>query len=144
MNEQIFQKALQTVASRRLHAKSENDRRYREVDAKIPQIAEINRQLAQTAGRILDTLQQGEKMEERLESLKRKNLEAQRISATLLQAGGYPADQNRDGAVTLTEAYDYLLLSHAASTPQVYPQKDDFVLYRYDRSFYFRSNRIGY
>lgn len=44
---------------------------------------------------------------------------------------GYPADPNRDGAVTLSEAYDYLLLNHAASTPQVYPQNDDFVIFRY-------------
>lgn len=45
---------------------------------------------------------------------------------------GYPADQNRDGAVTLSELYTYLLLSHAASTPQVYPQEDDSVVFRYD------------
>lgn len=88
----ILQDALRMIASRRLQAKAENDRRHEEVNRKIPQIAEINHQLAQTAGRILDTLQQGEKMEERLESLKRKNLEAQRISAALLQANGYPAD----------------------------------------------------
>lgn len=45
---------------------------------------------------------------------------------------GYPADQNSDGRITLTEVYQYLLLNHAASTPQVYPQRDDFVLLRYD------------
>lgn len=44
----------------------------------------------------------------------------------------YPADQNRDGSVTLEELYQYLLKGHAASTPQVYPQKDDFVIFRYD------------
>ena len=47
---------------------------------------------------------------------------------------GYPADANKDGGVTLTELYDYLLLNHAASTPQVYPQSDDFVVFRYDTS----------
>ena len=56
----------------------------------------------------------------------------QALAEGLSARSGYPADQNRDGAVTLTEAYDYLLLSHAASTPQVYPQEDDFVLLRYD------------
>ena len=45
---------------------------------------------------------------------------------------GYPADPNRDGAVTLNEGYDYLLQNHAASTPQVYPQNDNFVIFRYD------------
>ena len=51
-----------------------------------------------------------------------------------LSAGcGYPADQNHDGSITLKELYDYLLLNHAASTPQVYPQNDDdFVIFRYD------------
>ena len=53
-----------------------------------------------------------------------------------LSAGcGYPADQNHDGSITLKELYDYLLLNHAASTPQVYPQNDDdFVIFRYDPS----------
>ncbi len=92
MNDLILQKALQTVSSRRLYAKSENDRRYKEVDARIPQLAEINRQLAQTATKILDTYQSGEHVEERLEALKRQNLEAQQLSVSLLKAHGYPAD----------------------------------------------------
>lgn len=50
----------------------------------------------------------------------------------LSAASGYPADQNRDGAVTLNELYSYLLNNHAASTPQVYPQTDHTVVYRYD------------
>ena len=53
---------------------------------------------------------------------------AQSLSATC----NTPADQNRDGAVTLSELYEYLLKNHAASTPQVYPQTDDFVVFRYD------------
>ena len=55
----------------------------------------------------------------------------QALSESLSARAGYPADRNRDGAVTLKELYDYLLLNHAASTPQVYPQTDDFVIYRY-------------
>ena len=50
----------------------------------------------------------------------------------LSAAAGYPADQNRDGSVTLTELYSYLLGNHAASTPQVYPQVDATVIFRYD------------
>lgn len=45
---------------------------------------------------------------------------------------GYPADSNRDGLVTLSELYEYLLQNHAASTPQVYPQQDSFVVFHYD------------
>ncbi len=92
MNDLIFQEALRTVSSRRLYAKSENDRRYHEVNEKIPQIAEINRQLAQTAIKILDTVQSNEDVQERLEGLSRQNMEAQQLSARLLQEHGYPAD----------------------------------------------------
>lgn len=92
MNEMILQDALRMVSSRRLHAKAENERRHQEVNERIPQIAEINHQLAQTATKILDTLQEGEKIEDRLDMLRRQNQEAQQISASLLQAHGYPAD----------------------------------------------------
>jgi hypothetical protein len=47
--------------------------------------------------------------------------------------GEYGADLNRDGQITLTECYKYLLENHSASTPQSYPQEDDFVLLSYDR-----------
>ena len=56
----------------------------------------------------------------------------QALTQGLSAAGGYPADQNRDGAVTLNELYSYLLHNHAASTPQVYPQSDETVIFRYD------------
>lgn len=51
-----------------------------------------------------------------------------------LSAGdGYPADDNRDGKITLAEAYQYVLGNYAASTPQVYPQEDgSFSLFEYD------------
>ena len=59
----------------------------------------------------------------------------QALCDALSAACGYPADQNHDGSITLKEIYDYLLLNHAASTPQVYPQNDDdFVIFRYDPS----------
>lgn len=56
----------------------------------------------------------------------------QALAQGLSASTGYPADQNRDGQVTLSELYTYLLLNHAASTPQVYPQEDDSVIFRYD------------
>ena len=56
----------------------------------------------------------------------------QALVQSLSPAYGYPADSNRDGDVTLGELYDYLLSNHGASTPQVYPQSDDFVVFRYD------------
>lgn len=56
----------------------------------------------------------------------------QALTQSLSAANGYPADQNRDGCITLSELYDDLLLNHAASTPQMYPQNDDTVVLRYD------------
>lgn len=56
----------------------------------------------------------------------------QALCDALSAASGYPADQNHDGGITLRELYDYLLLNHAASTPQVYPQSDGFIVFRYD------------
>ena len=40
-----------------------------------------------------------------------------------------PADVNRDGRVTLSEMLSCLRRDYAASTPQAYPENDDFVLY---------------
>ncbi len=56
----------------------------------------------------------------------------QALVQALSAGAGYPADRNRDGAVTITELYSYLLNNHAASTPQVYPQEDQTVVFRYD------------
>ncbi|NLO85593.1 MAG: hypothetical protein GX096_09225 [Clostridiales bacterium] len=54
------------------------------------------------------------------------------LGQSLSAGNGYPADQNRDGSVTLSELYHYLYLNHGASSPQVYPQEDSFVVFRYD------------
>ena len=56
----------------------------------------------------------------------------QALTQALSPTFDYPADRNRDGAITLTELHQHLSLEHAASTPQVYPQKDSFVIFRYD------------
>ncbi len=58
----------------------------------------------------------------------------QMLSQSLNPRYGSTADANRDGNVTLSELYRALLENHAASTPQVYPQEDDFVVFSYDPS----------
>ena len=58
-------------------------------------------------------------------------------------ASGFEADVSQDGEITLAEMYDYLMENHAASTPQVYPQGDDFVFFAYDRAAYLQTGPTG-
>lgn len=58
------------------------------------------------------------------------------LVSALSTAGGYGADDNRDGAITLTELKRYLLLSHGASTVRTYPEEDDFPVLTYDATSY--------
>lgn len=58
-------------------------------------------------------------------------------------SGGYGADDNRDGTITLTELKRYLLLNHGASTVQTYPEEDDFAILTYDRAAAMRNRRAG-
>jgi len=56
----------------------------------------------------------------------------QAMAQSLSPRSGFSADANRDGKVTLRELYRTLLANHAASTPQVYPQEDDYPIFTYD------------
>ncbi len=56
-------------------------------------------------------------------------------------AGGFGADDNRDGIITLTELKRYLLNHHGASTVRTYPEQSDFPLFTYDISRYARYSR---
>ena len=58
-------------------------------------------------------------------------------------ASGFEADMSQDGQITLSEMYDYLMENHAASTPQVYPQGDDFVFFAYDRAAFLETGPTG-
>ena len=58
------------------------------------------------------------------------------VASGLSITGGYGADDNRDGEITLTELKRYLLANHGASTVRSYPEEDDFVILRYDAQAY--------
>lgn len=62
------------------------------------------------------------------------------LSQGLGAGGNYSADANRDGSITLSETYQYLLGNYGPSTPQIYPQRDEFVLLQYSRSRDIQSN----
>ena len=48
--------------------------------------------------------------------------------------GGYGADSNRDGTITLNELQHYLLRNHGASTVRVYPEDCNSAVFTYDVS----------
>lgn len=54
------------------------------------------------------------------------------LASGLSRSGGYGADANRDGMVTLTELRRYLRSAYGASTVQTYPQEDDFAVITYN------------
>lgn len=67
-----------------------------EVEAAIPEVREINRQLAAAGAEIAIELARGkENIEERINALKDKNLALQEKRAALLIANGYPADYTK-------------------------------------------------
>ena len=55
--------------------------------------------------------------------------------------GGYGADDNRDGGITLTELKRYLRDNHGASTVQTYPENSDFTIFTYDAQSYSGRSR---
>ncbi len=62
------------------------------------------------------------------------------FSGALIRAistrGHFAADDNRDGAITLTELKRYLLNHHGASTVRTYPEEGNDILFTYDVGSY--------
>jgi hypothetical protein len=56
---------------------------------------------------------------------------AQALTEGITAEGRYAADQNRDGLITLRELHAHQLSAYGASTPQAYPENDDFVVFAY-------------
>ena len=54
------------------------------------------------------------------------------LARGLGEEGGFAADLNQNGEISLSEMKRYLRLNHGASTVHSYPEEDDFVLLRYD------------
>ena len=92
LNYEIYNRAIDIIGARRIAAKAENDRRFEEVNQKIPEIAEVNSQLAKTGLEIVNVIRSGEDVSQRIESMKAKNLQAQELIRKLLKDNGYPED----------------------------------------------------
>lgn len=57
---------------------------------------------------------------------------AQALTEGISADGNFAADLNRDGTITLAELHRHLLKAYGASTPQVYPQQDDYAVFQYE------------
>jgi len=88
----IISRAVAEIQNRRNIAKAENDVHFQEIDRKIPEISEINSQLALTGKSIISIIRKGENVSQQIESLKEKNLQAQNMIRMLLKQYGYPED----------------------------------------------------
>ncbi|MGN0620707.1 MAG: ATP-binding protein [Porcipelethomonas sp.] len=92
INKDILNKAVDIINQRRERAKTENDLHFEEVNSKIPEIAEINTQLAKTGMEIMNVIKSGQNVSEKMAEMKEKNLQAQQIIKNLLVENGYPSD----------------------------------------------------
>ena len=93
MDSEIFDRAQAVMTSRRQRAERENERRIDEINQKIPQIREINRQLCNTGRELMEIIKKGgPDVQLRVEQLKKNNIGAQAMSRKLLVSGGYPED----------------------------------------------------
>ncbi|MDE6665884.1 MAG: ATP-binding protein [Ruminococcus sp.] len=95
MKSEIFEKAQLIIQNRRRNAITENEKRTDEINNKIPQIKVINDTIfntGQEAVKIIFAEKNKNVQQQKIEKLKRDNLEAQAVSRQLLVANGYPAD----------------------------------------------------
>lgn len=95
MNREIFDKAQIILQNRRHNAIVENDRRIQEINRKLPQIREINNQIANAGKDLIKICMSGcdnVQKQQMIEKLKHDNLDAQKASRWHLVNNGYPAD----------------------------------------------------
>ncbi len=92
MENNYMEQAMQRIANRRNKAKIQNEERIQEIETRIPEVIEINRQLFLTGRDLMQIIQKGENVQQRVEQLRRQNMQAQQMVQQLLVQHGYPAD----------------------------------------------------
>lgn len=94
MEYDVFEKATAIMSERRAKAISENNMRTEEINAKIPQLKEVNNALFNTGRELVKLIgsRNTGMLDKKIEELKRYNLDAQELSRTLLVQNGYPSD----------------------------------------------------
>ena len=94
MDNEIFEKAMDMIRSRRQSAVQQNEQRISEINEKIPQIREINSVLFSTSSELVKLISSGSGTDitQKIEELKQYNLGAQSMSRKILTDNSYPAD----------------------------------------------------
>lgn len=85
---QRFERALREINGRRLRAQQQQAMRIDTLNRALPELAEINAQLSQTAMQIFRALTQEERSH-RIEELRRMNEDGQRMAREILRQNGY-------------------------------------------------------
>lgn len=92
MKEEHLEHAMQIVSARRNTAMTQNRERIQEIELRIPEVVEINRQLFRTSRDLMQIIRQGGDVQRKVEALRQQNQQAQQMIRRLLEQHGYPAD----------------------------------------------------
>lgn len=92
MNDEHMKKAFDIISERRNTARTINQERFEEINQRIPEIAEINRQLFNTSQEIMHIIRNGRDVAQKIQLLEHQNKQAQYLVKQLLKKHNYPED----------------------------------------------------
>lgn len=88
----VYIKAKATLDGRRQRAESERELRRSQVLLKVPEIAELEREMAACSTFVIKMVARGESGEDKLREMSKRNLEIQKRRKAALKESGYPED----------------------------------------------------
>lgn len=91
-DKRIYKKAKQELSKRKQKAESEQKHRHDEICIKIPEIAQLEREIARTGADAVKAIGMGADSEKYIEKISEQNLKAQAKREQLLKEHGYPTD----------------------------------------------------
>lgn len=92
-DKRLYEQAENEISARRMRAENELSERISETEKKIPEIAEIRRQLSNTSIELTKLILKKEgNFQRNFERIKEQNLQGQEMIKNLLLANGYPAN----------------------------------------------------
>lgn len=94
MDNEIFDEAHQIMASRRRKAQEELNKRISEINEQIPEIKEINNTLFNSGKEVIQLIMssKGKNVQDKIEQIKKRNIDAQNMAKSLLVSHGKTAD----------------------------------------------------